>query len=71
MLGLTGGVQPHLGLLLNSAVLFSLSFTKGRQPRSALRRRYQQFDPTRNPVMGLSGFGEALISIAPAKMLIA
>jgi hypothetical protein len=37
----------------------------------ALRLRYQQFDPTKNPVMGLRGFGDALISMAPAKILIA
>jgi hypothetical protein len=69
--GLTGGVHPHLESILYWAVCSSRSFTNGRQPFMALRLRYQQFDPTKNPVMGLRGFGDALISMAPAKILIA
>lgn len=67
----TGGVQPQSGFAFNSAVLSSLSFTNGKQPFSAFLRKYQQFDATRRPVMGFSGLGDALISMAPAKMLIA
>jgi hypothetical protein len=67
----TGGVHPHFASALNRAVAFNLSVTKGRQPFIAFRRKYQQVDPTRAPVTGFSGLGVALISIAPAKMLIA
>jgi hypothetical protein len=56
---------------LKRAVAFNLSVTKGKQPFIAFLRKYQQVDPTRKPVTGLSGLGDALISIAPAKMLIA
>jgi hypothetical protein len=67
----TGGIQPHFGSALYRAVAFNRSVTNGRHPFRALRLRYQQFDPTRKPVMGFNGLGEALMSIAPAKMLMA
>lgn len=53
------------------AVFSNRSVTNGRQPFIAFRRKYQQFAPTKNPVTGFNGFGEALMTIAPAKILIA
>ena len=56
---------------LNRSVAFIRRFTVGKQLLRAFLRRYQQFAPIRDPTTDSSGLGEALMTMAPAKMLIA
>jgi hypothetical protein len=69
--GLTGGVKSYVGSALSFAVSSRRFFTTGRHFFKTLRSRYEHVAPISVPVMGFKGLGVALMTTAPAKILVA